>query len=269
MMRKFLKQTLILSLIAGISFPVVAEEILGYETYFNETGEAIWKQRAGGHGTGIPTLDLANITNGVINVEAVFGVFHENEVVRDMDTRFCAEMGVDKLAKGGRSTGEYCCDTLWEIEGPFVEYKGVKNHMGGKLGGRDKKKRNKLKRRDQFFKYCCRMSDDKSKGDEMVFCTTKASEKEGCVKDQIKSGVEMSAALSACDMDCKMENYGTFKHNKDGKYDEKELDAILRMCSEDDSGWAPSTTVPGSEEFVPSVPDNVKKNLTKKGTQND
>ena len=264
MMSKFLKQILMMGIVISIGSSASA-----LETYFDETGEAILKQIPGGIGTGLPTIDHHNILAGVLNVEAVFGVFHENEVVRDMDTRFCAEMGVSKLAKGGRSTGEYCCDTLWITNGPFIEYKGVTNHMGGKLGGRDKKKRNKLKKKHQFLKYCCEMVDDKTKGEKMAFCTTKASEKEGCVKDQIKSGSEMSAALSACDMECKMETYGTFKHNEDGKYDEKELDKILRMCSEDDSGWAPSTTVPGAEEFVPSVPDNVKKNLTKKGTQND
>ena len=265
-MRRFLKQVMVLGLIAGIGCPMSALS----ETFFNETGSAIAKQGAAGHGSGTPTQDLANITAGVLNVEAVFGVFHENEVVRDMDTRACAIMGVSDIG-GGESTGKHCCKKLWEAMGtfPLMTYESgrrkVTRHMGGKLGGRNKDKDNRLKKYEQFMDYCCEMSDDKTKGDDQIFCQTRSSEKKGCVKDEMNNGSTMEAALSACDINCEMKNYGTFKHNEDGKYDEKELDAILRVCTDDDATWSPSTTVPGSAEFVPTVPDNMKKILTQGG----
>ena len=264
-MSKFLKQVMILGLIAGIGLPVMAEEILGVQTYFGETGRAFARQPSAGHGTGIPTWDEANVEAGILNVEAVFGVFHENEIVRDMDTRACAMIGVSDIG-AGESTGKYCCKKLWEARGqfPLVERyaRGVTRDMGGKLGGRDKRKKNRLKEYQDFMAYCCEMADDKSKGDIEIFCKTDASEKEGCVKGEVKSGSTLQAALSACDINCDAKNYGMFKHNEDGKYDEKELDAILRVCTEANTTWSPSTAVPGADDFVPTVPDNVKKILT-------
>ena len=80
MMCKFLKQVMILGLIVGVGIPTMAEEILGVETYFGETGKAFSRQPSAGHGMGLPTWDEANTEAGIFNVEAVFGVFHENEI---------------------------------------------------------------------------------------------------------------------------------------------------------------------------------------------
>jgi len=232
------------------------------ENYFDEVGDAVKKQRVQGEGTGTPTRDIANILTGVINVEAVFGTFHANEVVRDMDTRACGEIGVKHLAKGGAPTGLYCCEMLWETEGKdLMSSPGIKKTMGGALGGWDDHKRSKLKSRRQFMDYCCRLADDKNKKEEKIFCQTVAMEKAGCVKGKLKHGADLEEAMSACEVSCDPKYYGTLKHNEDGKYKDEEVDKLMRQCTEADVEWAPSTTVPGPEEFMPVVPESVRNSL--------
>lgn len=230
------------------------------DTYFDEAGTALYRQEPEGRGSGEETLDLANIINGVLNVEAVFAVFHENEALRDLDTLSCGEIGVKDLSKGGGSTGEYCCRLLWEIEGrDLMASPGIKKSMGGALGGWDEHKRSRLRSKEQFYDYCCKLSDDENKPEEKyVFCQTRAQEKAGCVRGELNNGSDLDGAMSACEVGCDPKFYGTMKHNEDEKYSDEEIDNLVRKCSMEDVEWAPTTTVPGAEEFAPVVPASIR-----------
>jgi len=211
-----------------------------------------------GKGTGEDTLDLANILTGVINVEAVFEVFHVNEDVRDLDTRTCGEIGVKELSKGGGSTGKHCCEEFWETEGEdLMNGPLISRKMRGNLGGWDEYNLNTLFVRKQFIDYCCRLSDDKARGDKKVFCKTVADEKTGCVKGKLKGGSDLEGAMSACDMYCDAKLYGEMKHSENGEYDDKEIDNLMRKCTMEDVDWAPSETVPSAEEFAPVIPTSI------------
>ena len=241
------------------------------ENFMKKTDRALYQQRPAGQGMGKTSSDLANATIGIFNVEAVFGNFHANEPVRDLDTRICAEIGVSKLATKSGSTGKYCCEQLWETEGKILLGRdGVSKKMGGFFGGRDKDKKDTLKRKKQFMDYCCRMSDDKKKKEDKVFCKTVAEEKAGCVNGELKeNGQDMEAALSACELECDIKKYGTLKHNEDGEYDENEVVDMVKACTMDNVEWAPSTTVPGAKAFMPAIPTDIGKILTGEGEDDE
>ena len=261
---KLLKRSSImaLGLILCVSSAAMAEN------FINKTDKALDIKYEGalGEGMGVNSFDAANATLGIFNVEAVFEVFHANEPVRDLDTRLCAEMGVSALAKGGGSTGEYCCEVLWETEGNTLhKHAGVDKKMRGFFAGRDKDKIDTLRRRKQFMDYCCGFSEENG-GKKRAFCETVAQEKAGCVNGELnKNDQDMEAALSACELECDIKKYGTLKHNEDGKYDEKEVNKMVKTCTMDNVEWAPSTTVPGAKEFLPAVPTDISKFLTGKG----
>ena len=254
----FLKQVSMVILAGAVSLGSVAFAETDFNKNFKETDRALDRQRPLGEGTGITSTDYANIMIGVVNVTPIFGTFHENEVTRDLETRICAEMGVSELSSGGGSTGEHCCKVLWEMEGKTLhKHAGVNRKMGGFFGGRNKDKQSILMTKEQFEDYCCRMSDDKTKGEEKVFCKTVAQEKAGCVNGELKkNGQNMEAALSACELECDIKQYGTLKHNENGEYDKEEVDGMVKTCTMDNVDWAPSTTVPGAEAFIPAVPTN-------------
>lgn len=267
MTNKFLKQASLVIMAMTLSVGVSAWA----GTHYDEVGQAVRRQKADGYGTGFPTVDLGNIVVGLVDVESVFGNFHHTEIVRDMDTRACGEIGVKALAKGGGSTGNYCCYTLWETEGHGLRAgRYIKKTMGGNLGGWDEHRKNKLKTREQFMEYCCKLSDDKKEGDEKVFCTTVAQEKAGCVKGELsKNGQDLESAMSACEVTCDPKYYGTLKHNEGEEYSDEQVDNLMKTCTMAEVDWAPSTSVPGASEFAPTVPSNVKKNLAKEEKNND
>jgi hypothetical protein len=58
-------------------------------------------------------------------------------------------------------------------------------------------------------------------------------------------------------LSCDIKQYGALKHNEDGEYNKEEVDGMVKTCAMEDVDWAPSTTVPGPEAFIPAVPTNV------------
>ena len=270
MNNKLLKQLSVITI--GIALCISSAAVA--ENFMKKTDRALDRQSPRGEGTGVLSFDAANATLGIFNVEGVFEVFHANEPVRDLDTRLCAMMGVSELASGSGSTGKHCCEKLWETEGDTLhEYDGVGKKMRGFFAGRNENKKDKLKHRydtpedarNGFIDYCCRMSDEKFKDNDQIFCKTVAQEKAGCVNGELKKNNQnMEEALSACKLECDIKKYGNLKHNEDGKYDEKEVNDMVKACTMDNVEWAPSTTVPGAKAFLPAIPTDISKFLTSK-----
>ena len=187
-------------------------------------------------GTGTPTIDWGNLTAGIYNLESVYGAYHQNEGVRDMDTRACAAMGVGGLGKG-TATGEYCCD-LWV------------NTLFGAEGSNVKSGSNVGSSRAEAKQYCCNLS----KG----MCQSVSAQKSECLKNNLKNGGSAESSWKACEVECGKKNYGELVHNKDGKYDEGQIDDLMKECYEKESKWSPSPTVLTASEMAPVVPSVLK-----------
>ena len=186
-------------------------------------------------GTGVPTIDWGNLTAGIYNLESVYGSYHQNEGVRDMDTRACAAMGVGGLGKG-QATGDYCCD-LWVNTLFGSEGSNTRNSAGNS--------------RKAAKQYCCKLS----KG----MCESVSAKKSECLKNNLKSGSSAENAWKACEIECGKKNYGELVYNKDEKYSESQIDDLMKECYEEESKWSPSPTVLTASEMAPVVPTVLKK----------
>ena len=247
----------------------------------SEAASELERQINGNNGTvsGIPTVDFGNVAIGMYNVDSVIETFHYDEDIRDMDTRICAEMGVSGLS-GDASTGEFCC-LLWEESGDSTGFGALKGALsgavtngssglatgalGGAIGAWDSN-RLAAKRGRAGYDYCCRLSDDKKRGDEYVLCQAKSEEKAECLNGKLKGGSTAESAWKACNIECGEVDSGYLSYNEDGKYDEKEVDKLMKECYKEENKWSPSTTVPTSSELAPVIPDVAKEGVTgKKG----
>ncbi|MBQ7413632.1 MAG: hypothetical protein IJV07_05125 [Alphaproteobacteria bacterium] len=201
-------------------------------------------------GTGVPTIDWGNLTAGIYNLESVYGSYHQNEGVRDMDTRACAAMGVGGLGKG-QATGDYCCDlwvnTLFGSEGSNTSNNGLKTNIVAESGSGS----GAGSSREAAKQYCCKLS----KG----MCEPVSAQKSECLKNNLKNGGSAEGAWKACEIECGKKNYGELVHNKDGKYNESQIDDLMKECYEEESKWSPSPTVLTASEMAPVVPSVLKK----------
>ena len=193
-----------------------------------------------GGGGGFSTLDPANVTVGMFNLDSVFGVNMANGGVRQNDTKSCSAMGLSD-AQRGDSLGMACC---------------LKWAMGSGEEGADSGSPSTAKFAGALA-ICCAMAPD--------YCASwldVAQEKAACVNGSLGAGVTMEESWKTCEIECGKKGYGELVHNEKGEYDPQQVEDFLKECySTVEDKWQPSPTVLSASELAPVVPEDVKNML--------
>lgn len=188
-------------------------------------------------GAGFPTIDPANLTAGMFNLDSVFGANMANGGVRRQDTKMCSGMGL-KDAKRGDGLGMACC--LQWVLGNGEEPSDTGSNTTAEFAG--------------ALAICCAMAPE--------YCLSFldiANEKAACVNGKLSSGATAQEAWKTCEIECGKKGYGELVHNEDEKYDPKQIEDLMKECyAAQEDKWQPSPMVLTASEMAPVVPDDVK-----------
>ena len=217
-------------------------------------------------GEGVPTIDVANMITALFNLDSVFGTFHENEKIRDRDTKMCSIMGISAatdsfygnvssavmsqvktamgpLGKGldGSSPGFQCC-LKWAAQ---HESQMVGSMTSMDLSGMGTNAANIGKK----IAECCKLSPE--------LCLSVGAQKAECVSGAVAGGSSLEDGLKTCQVECGKKGYGAMLHNPDSEYNEKNIDKLVKDCEKEKMKWEPSPTVLSASELAPVLPSTV------------
>lgn len=176
-------------------------------------------------GAGVPTVDLANITAGLYNLDSTFGVYDENKRIRDRETQICAMMGA-------RGSEDDCCELWAKTDAGERSFKYEKS-----LG---KKSR------------CCKLFNQGCEEPEV-------DKGLGCMANQ--SNKTVAEACRACEVESDSPHYIALANRNIDDLSETDKEKLVKDSVRKAVTWSPAASVLTASEMAPVVPTEIEAKL--------
>lgn len=188
-------------------------------------------------GSGMPTMDPANVTVAIFNMDSVFKADQSNGGVRKQDTKACSTMGKSGAEKSANLALECCME--WMM---MSEEEEPADSNGKKASGFADK-----------IALCCGIAP------EYCIPMNTAKEKADCMNGEMSKGASMEESWKTCEVECGETDYGELVHNEKEEYDAQQVEDLMKECYDtEEDKWQPSPTVLTASEMAPVVPEEVK-----------